>query len=153
MDLPPGLLHILAQTRLFSDGQEYIVASLPLDRVNEGASLLAQAAVPFSALLVDKDELTLVLPTGLWPEARRTLPIAQEAGVYRLITFDLPLELGLVGYIATMANVLAEAGVSLLAFSAYQRDHLLVPTDDMTRAWEALSTFIAACREQEQQGN
>jgi hypothetical protein len=73
----------------------------------------------------------------------------QEQLGYRLITFDIALELGLVGYLATLTDVVAEAGVSMLAFSAYQRDHLLVSASDFDRAWSTLNDFITACQEAE----
>jgi hypothetical protein len=150
MDLPPGLLHVLAQTRLYTDGREYVVVSVPLEMFYEGTALLAKMAEPFSVAVVDKDELTLVFPMEVWEAVREHLPERLEAAGYRLITFDLPLDLGLVGYLATLTDVVAEAGVSMLAFSAYQRDHLLVPEGDFDRAWKALDEFIARCREREQ---
>ncbi len=153
MELPPGLLHVLAQTRLYTDGREYTIATVPLEDLYEGLALLTKAAEPFSAAVVDKDELTLILPTDVWAGLRETLPRFEESPGYRLITFDLPLELGLVGYLAVLTDVLAEEGVSLLAFSAYQRDHLLVAGMDFERAWDALSMFIARCQEQERFDN
>ncbi|MBN1955693.1 MAG: ACT domain-containing protein [Anaerolineae bacterium] len=147
-DLPPGLLHVFAQTRLYTDENAYVILSIPLEQVYEGLALLAESVRPFSAGIVDKDELTLVLPQEVWETAREALSDAQ-ADEYRLITLDLPMELGLVGYIATLTNVLAEAGVSLLVFSAYQRDHVFVPEADFAPAWEALNRFIALCQERE----
>ena len=152
MDLPPGLLHVLAQTRLYTDGREYVVVSVPLEALYEGTALLAKVVEPFSAAVVDKDELTLVFPTEVWGAVREHLPERLEAAGYRLITFDLPLDLGLVGYLATLTDVVAKAGVSMLAFSAYQRDHLLVPEADFDQVWRALDEFIARCQQQERGG-
>jgi hypothetical protein len=149
MEMPPGLLHVLSQTRLYTDEREYVSLSVSLDDSYEGMALVTEASGPFLAAVVDKDELTLVLPMEVWETLRENLPGVQETPGYRLITFDLPLELGLIGYLAILTNVLAEAGVSLLAFSAYQRDHLLVPEADFDRAWTALTEFLASCREQQ----
>ena len=147
--LPPGLCHILAQTRLYTDDREYVIVNIPLEQRDAGAALFAKRATAFSAAVIDKDQLTLVLAADVWDEVKGSVEAVQETPGYRLITFDLPLELGLVGYLATLAQVLAEAGVSIFATSAYQRDHLLVMQSDFDHAWRALSGFIAACKEQE----
>jgi len=152
VELPLGLRHIIAQTRLYTDEREYVVVSVPLERCYEGVALLAKLVEPFSAVVVDKDELTLVLPADVWAAVRGQIPEAEEAPGYRLITFDVPLELGLVGYLAILTDVLAEAGISLLAFSAYQRDHILVPEADLDRAWKALRDFVVACQEEPEEG-
>jgi hypothetical protein len=146
MELPVGLRHILGQTRLYTDGQEYVVVSVPLQAVYEGTALLAKVAEPFAAAVVDKDELTLVLTAETWAQVQESIEWSQESMGYRLITFDVPLELGLVGYLASLTDVVSNHGVSLLAFSAYQRDHLLVPMEDFDKAWDALTAFIEFCR-------
>ncbi|MGD1992128.1 MAG: ACT domain-containing protein [Anaerolineae bacterium] len=151
MELPVGLRHIIGQTRLYTDDREYVVIRVPLDDVYEGTAMLAKMAEPFSTAIVDKDEMTLVLPEDIWEEVRDDFEWNQELLGYRLITFDIALELGLVGYLATLTHVVSEAGVSMLAFSAYQRDHLLVPASDFDQAWSALSDFIIACREAEEE--
>ncbi len=149
MELPVELCHIFAQTRLYTDGREYVTVSVPLENLYDGVALLAKLAEPFSAVVVDKDELTLVLPVEMWEVVQDGLDWTRESSSYRLITFDVPLELGLVGYLATLTHVVAEAGASLLAFSAYQRDHLLVPQQDFERVWNTLSDFIISCQRAE----
>ena len=144
--LPPGLRHILAQTRLYTDEQEYVIVNIPLEQRYEGAALFAKLATAFSASVIDKDQMTLVVAADVWEEVKNCAEAAQETPGYRLITFDLPLELGLVGYLATLVQVLAEAGVSIFAVSAYRRDHLLVMQTDFDRAWQVLSEFTTACQ-------
>ncbi len=144
MEMPPELLQVFARTCLYTDEQDYTIVSLPLTVLDRAAPLL-EVLEPFSALIVDKDEVTLVLPTDSWTVLREQFEAQAEEG-YRLITLDLPLELGLVGYIARLTHVVAQAGVSLLVFSAYQRDHLLVPAEDFDRAMQALGALISACQ-------
>ncbi len=149
MELPPGLLHVIGQTHLFTDGVDYVILSIPATQIQEVLRLLDKVPGPFTAWLWDKDELTLVLPVATWELSRPTLEIAEESPLYRLITFDLPLELGLTGYVATLIGKIAEQGVSVFLLSAFARDHVLVPVEDFDRAWEALRSFIRDCRAQE----
>jgi len=89
-------------------------------------------------MIVDKDEVTLVLPADKWRYFRERLPDYREATPYRLITFDLPLDLNMVGFMARVSQILANAGVPLLTLGAFERDHILVPDDSYTAALEAL---------------
>jgi hypothetical protein len=57
---------------------------------------------------------------------------------YRLITLDVVLEPQLTGFMARIASALAEAGVTIMPFAAYQRDHLLVPTQQFDTAMNTL---------------
>ena len=132
----------LSSVRLYTDGEEYVVVHLPPSAVTAAAGVLAEAAEPFGALLADKDEVTLALAADLWPEFAERLPGHEVAGPYRLITFDAPLSLELVGFLAVVSRALAEAGVPILAFSACARDHVLVPALRFEAAWSALELLL-----------
>ncbi|MBN1486769.1 MAG: ACT domain-containing protein [Anaerolineae bacterium] len=149
MELPPGLLHIMKQTHLFTDGVNYVILRLPQQQAPAAARLLVKLTTPFKALVLDKDELTLVLSQQAWEELEYPLEIIAQSPTYRLITFDLPLDLGLVGYLATLSAILAEAGISIFPVAAFSRDHILVQAEEFDRAWEALRTFLHTCQELE----
>jgi hypothetical protein len=59
-------------------------------------------------------------------------------GDWRLITFDMILPFGLVGFIAQVSGALAAEGISLMALSSYSTDHVLVKNKDLERAAAAL---------------
>ena len=60
-------------------------------------------------------------------------------GPYRVIPFDIILDLGLVGYLSVVSAVLAEAGISIYALSTYLRDYILVKSDDASWVIQVLS--------------
>jgi uncharacterized protein len=151
MDLPPGLVHIVAQTHLFTDARDYVILRTAPDQAGAAETLFSKLDEPFSALVRDKDEVTLVLPVDVWEKEQPFLDILDESSNYRLITFDLPLELGLVGYLATMTSTVAEEGVSIFSVSAFSRDHIFVPEEDFERAWDALRALIRSCQTQEEE--
>ncbi len=149
MSLPPGLRHVVAQTHLFTDAQTYVIIRLPLTQIAEAALLVKQLRSPLVSLTWDKDELSLILPAEAWGSWRPSFETLSESPEYRLITFDLPLDLGLVGYLALMAAAVAEAGVSIYPVSGFSRDHFFVPAEDFERAWEALRQLIRTCQAEE----
>jgi len=151
MTLPPGLRHVIAETRLFTDGRPYVIAGLSASQLAAASELLLRTQAPFSALLYDKDEVTLIIAREVWDLSGLALDVSAISPDYRLITFDLPLDLGLVGYIATLTSVVAEQGVSVFPVSAFSRDHILVPADDFERAWDALLNFIQTCRREDRE--
>jgi hypothetical protein len=128
----------LSQATLYTDDVLYTLVHLPAPAITAGAAVLAEVGAPFSALVVDKDEVTLVLPQDAWPEFAHRLPDHRTADGYRLITFDLPLDPTLIGFMALVSRILAEAGAPILALSAFERDHILVPAAQFQAAWDAL---------------
>jgi uncharacterized protein len=57
---------------------------------------------------------------------------------WRLLTVRGPLEFDLTGVMAALAGELAAAGVTLLAVSTFDTDHVLVRAVDLDRAVKAL---------------
>ncbi len=131
--------NILSATALYSDDAEYRILRLPPNAITLGAGIVAEANLPFSALIADKDELTLMLPDAACQAFSRRLRFAQiSEQSYRLITFDAELEPTLVGFIAQVSAALAAARIPILSFAAYSRDHVFVPAEDFKRAMDAL---------------
>ncbi|HEY7848912.1 MAG TPA: ACT domain-containing protein, partial [Ktedonobacterales bacterium] len=78
------------------------------------------------------DELSLVLPEASAPEGATT-----EAG-WRALRVAGPLDFALIGVLASLAEPLAQAGVSIFAISTYDTDYLLVREVALTEALTAL---------------
>ena len=124
---------------LYTDDKKYRIVRAPATAILAGAAILAELAEPFSALIADKDEITLILPADVWSHVASRLPEhATLPDDYRLITFDLVLESDLVGFMALVSRLLAEAGVSILPVAAYSRDHILVSDNQFLVAWDTL---------------
>jgi hypothetical protein len=127
-----------SQATLYTDGIDYrLIHLLPAD-LPVAASLLAEIGSPFCALIADKDEITLLLAQPVWERVASRFPDHRVAAPYRLITFDLPLDFALVGFMALVSAILAQAQVSILAISAFERDHIFVPAASFQTAWDAL---------------
>lgn len=88
----------------------------------------------FRAELATADERTLVLPSADVPGSFDGL---HEDG-FRGLRVAAVLDFALVGILAGLASVLAEVGVSILAFSTFDTDWLLVREADLEVAVGAL---------------
>lgn len=131
----------LAQCKLYTDEVVYTVIKLPPTAIWAGAGIVAENGEAFSVFIADKDEVSLVLSLEAWEDYRDRLPGSEQHGQYRLITFDLALDFELVGFLALITQALRDAEVPILAFSAFSRDHLLVPDDRFQIAWSTLQTI------------
>jgi hypothetical protein len=130
--------------QLHTDGESYRFIRLPTGRATAAAGVLAETADPFLALMVDKDEITLVLPDGVVNDyANRLGEHTLSDSVYRLITFDIELNPDLVGFTALVSAALAAAHVPIMPLAAFSRDHLLVPVEHFDTAWTALEELKA----------
>jgi len=60
-------------------------------------------------------------------------------GGWRLISFDMILPFGLIGFFAHVSGAMAREGIPILAVSAYSTDHMFVKGKDLERAVKALA--------------
>jgi hypothetical protein len=142
--MPQTVEQALKAAQLYSDNIEYRLIHLPPNAITAAAGVIAEIGEPFAALIVDKDEVTLVIPAeAVEVFARRLRDHRLSDSTYRLITFDLELEPTLTGFIARIATALAEAQIPILPFAAFSRDHLLVPSTQFDAAWAALTALLS----------
>jgi hypothetical protein len=132
------LADALRRAQPVTDGKLYTMISLDLEALPQVAQVLTEEEA-FQAMLVDSREVTLILPETRWEMLAGTLTPREVSTGWRLITFDAALAHDLVGFMATISGELAQLGISLMAFSAYQRDHILVPAVSFEKAWVHLT--------------
>jgi hypothetical protein len=104
-------------------------------------ALSPRMSAPFM-ILMDPHEVTLVLDGVDLANMRPGLDGAKIEEGYRMLTFDIVLDLSVVGIMAEVSRILADAGVAILALSAYSRDSLLIKQDDLATALKALGPFV-----------
>lgn len=129
---------LLRACNLETDEVVYTLIQLPAVAIWAAAGILADWGEPFSVLIADKDEVSLVLPLEAWEDYQSRLPGANQYGEFRLITFGIVLAFDVVGFMALVSTILAEAQVSIIPLGAFSRDHILVPSALFQTAWDAL---------------
>ena len=137
--MPKTVTEALQQAQFYSDDKLYRIIRLPKYAITVSAGIIAEIGEPFSALLVDRDEVTLVLSSeALNAFEKRIRDYTVSENEYRLITFDVELDLNMVGFMAVISEALTQANVSIMPFAAYTRDHLLVKSTDHDNAMTTL---------------
>ncbi len=84
------------------------------------------------AIVKDQQEVTVVAKEGLISQS-----IAVE-GFFKRITFDVALPYDLIGFVAYVSTLLANADVSILVYSAFSTDHLFVKEEDLEKTVQVL---------------
>ncbi|PJF32459.1 MAG: hypothetical protein CUN52_01570 [Phototrophicales bacterium] len=131
---------LFKQMNLYTDEADYVLLKFPPTGITVAAGILAQIGDPFGAIIVDKDEVTLVIPVDVMDDfAKRLYDVQKSPDAYRLITLDIVLDFSVVGFMAGISRLLADANISILPFAAFSRDHLLVKKADFDKAWGILS--------------
>ena len=140
--MPQTVEQVLISSALYVDEFVYRMLRLHANGVTLAAGIIAEAGLPFCALVVDKDEVTLLLREDVCEAFSERLRLAKVMEqTYRLITFDAVLEPDLVGFIARIGGALADAGIPVLVFAAYSRDHIFVPAESLSSAVDALQAL------------
>lgn len=140
-----AVMKLLASTELVLYPHKLTIVSVA--RSEEGtAKDLIGGIEAFSSITFDVAEVSLVVKTEEWNRLKERFEVYSEEGPYRLITFDIVLDLSVVGYLAAVSARLAEAGVSIYALSTFLRDHILVKDEDANRAVKVLRGLVEECR-------
>jgi len=139
----PSMLPFFADTKLIVHPDDFVVVSVP---PTQGAELRRLRLRPFSSVTYDHGEVSLVVRASEWALNESRFREAKVEGPYTLITFDIALDLSLVGYLSVVSSLLAENGVSIFALSTYLRDHILVKKEDSEKAVKVLTRLIERSR-------
>jgi uncharacterized protein len=120
-----------------SDGRVLVLTvlrkHLSICRLDAGAGVPAWAArASFFSVTRTEDELSVVCPGEVVPEG-----ITQERG-WRAIKLEGPIDLSMVGILASVASPLAEVSVSIFAVSTFDTDYVLVREGQLDLAVDTL---------------
>lgn len=146
MALDENIRRLLAETEITLHPDSFMIVSIDRSEDDKARGIIADLD-PFSSLTFDVAEVSLVVKAEDWAVLRKRFEEYREDGPYRLITFDIVLDLSIVGFMAVVSRRLANEGVSIYALSTFLRDHILVKEGDCAKTVEALRSLIAESRQ------
>ena len=86
----------------------------------------------FFSISKTPDELSVVCSQDLVPK------VVKCETNWRVLKVEGPLDFGLTGILASIANPLADAGISIFALSTFDTDYVMVKADRLPSAEQAL---------------
>jgi len=141
----PEMMPVFASTKLKFHSDEYTIVSLPVEKQDMALELFKPLS-PFSSITVDTEEVSLILKTRDWEKMKEHFPVFESEAPYSVITFDIVLDLSLVGFLSVVSAILADEGISIYAISTYLRDHIMVKTKEADRTIQVLEELIQRCK-------
>lgn len=133
MEVEEGVKELLSRTEIQIDNEEYIIVSINRNQEEKARKALTDLA-PFSSITYDYKEISIVTKISEWNKVKKNFILFEKDGPFRLITFNIVLDLSIVGFMATISKKLADAGISIYAISTFLRDHILVHSDEAEKA-------------------
>lgn len=137
-------LELLKKTRVEIAPETFTLVSLRHEdwlKLLENPELSPRMTAPFM-IFKDKFETTLLLDEIDFETIRYAIRDAKTERNFRLLTFEIVLDFTVVGFLAEISRILAEADISIVAVSSFSRDHLLVKQDDLAKALKVLGEYV-----------
>ena len=141
--MPQTVKEALSAATFITDDERNRLVKLAPRAITVAAGVIAEIGQPFCALIVDRDEVTLMIPDDAVVDFAKRLREHELGETYRLITVDAELAPDLIGFMAVLSQALADAHVGVFPYAAYTRDHIMVPELQLTLALEALEQLKA----------
>ena len=140
-----NILKLLRRTRVEVALEVFTLVSLRHEdwlKLLENPELSPRMSAPFM-IFRDKWEITLLLDEIDFGTIRYAIREAKTEGNFRLLSFDLEMDFNVVGFLAEVSRILAEAEISIVALSAFSRDHVLIKQADLPKALKVLGQYVA----------
>lgn len=138
-------LDLLRRSKVEVAPETYYMVAVRLEdkaKLLDHPELSPRMTAPFM-IFQDKFEITLLLDEIDYTTIRHAVRDAKVQGGFRLLTFDVVMDFTVVGFMAEVSGILAAAGISIVALSAFSRDHILVSQNDLANALKALGPYVA----------
>jgi hypothetical protein len=137
-------IELLGKTRVEVAPETYTLVSLKHEdwrKLLENPELSPRMTAPFM-IFSDKWEVTLLLDDVDYQTIRHAVRDAKTQSGFRLLSFDIELDFSVVGFLAEVARILAEAEISIVALSAFSRDHILIKQNDLAKSLKVLGEYV-----------
>jgi len=136
-----GMKKIFAATIIKEHPDDYSIVYIdPADEKKAREEL--KDLKPFSSVTYTEDEISVVLRVSDWAKLKKGFLNHKEEGPYKLITFDIVLDLSIIGFLSVVSTALAENDVPIYALSTYLKDHILVKKVNAPKAIRILRDLV-----------
>jgi hypothetical protein len=144
--IPNDLKKLFARTVANLLPEDFLIIKLPLKEtviIKDKTKLITDT---FFSLMIDKDEITLVIPENEWKKISDSFLELKMERTYKIISLDFPLQWTVKGYVSYITRLLAEMGISIGIISCYSKNYLLIKKHDIFMAIQILTNFFNECK-------
>src|SRR4030042_3544239 len=98
--IPNDLKKLFAKARAEVLSEEYLIIKFPLKETVVVKDKIKMISDTFFSLMIDKDEITLVIPDGEWKKISESFIELKIERTYKIISLDFPLQWTVKGYMS-----------------------------------------------------
>lgn len=120
----------------------FTLLALPKEALQEACALVGRNGSSLGQVIVEEDVVTVLLPEAEAATLVKSYPNARAEEGMRLITFTVPMDWSVVGFLSRVAGILSRNGIPIGAVCGFYRDHLVVPEKYLAKAKAALDDEI-----------
>ncbi len=135
---------LLSKTKIIIRPENFTMISLGEDEWLKLLSKPENSPRMTAPFMIFKDgfEITLLLDETDFANLGNSIENAKIERGFRLLTFDIELDFEVVGFLAEISRILAEAGISIIALSSFSRDHILIKQENLAKALKTLGEYV-----------
>jgi len=120
----------------------YTLLALPKEALQDACALIGRNGTNLGQVIVEQDVVTVLVQEGEATSLANAYPNARVEEDMRLITFTVPMDWSVVGFLSRVAGILSRNGIPIGAVCGFYRDHLVVPEKYLAKARAALDDEI-----------
>lgn len=135
-------IKLFAETKLETSPKTFSIVSIPVKYLESLMKILPTDG-DFLSLTKDRnDEISLIIETDKWKSLDKGSIHSACSDNWRLFSFYSEGLIEIVGYLAKICVLLAQNNINLMAFSTYQKSHLMVKEADYNKTQAILKIFL-----------
>ena len=144
MNQPKQINELVSKTKVEIQPEFFTLVSLNDKQWLELISNPDQSPRMTAPFMIFKDqfEITLLLDEIDFGKIRNEIQKLKIESGFRLLTFDIELDFNVVGFLAEITRILAEAEISIIALSSFSRDHILIKQENLAKALKVLGEYV-----------
>jgi hypothetical protein len=129
---------------------EYWMISFPTSKNELVVNIISEAfrSGHYQSLISDHHEISIILHAEIWENHKYQHHHHKVYGPLSGITFDLPLDIEVFGYLNPMVELMAINHVSIVPQCALVYDHIFVNTRDLSLAISSINTLCGYALEE-----
>ena len=138
LTLESGMKQVSSQIKTDSSMLELLEGEYALVSLPPETALGFPVTGDLRIVIHDPVEITLIVLESAWLEMAVQYPLAKAQHGYRAIRLSQNFPLETVGVMAKLTQALAQAGVSIMAYSTFKSDVVLIRGYELNQALAAL---------------
>lgn len=146
MDETVGVVRELAEAMVRMhfrvSNEKFTLLAIPKSGLKLACDLMSSNGKHPGQIIVEQDCVTVLATESEAVKLLKEFPNAKVQTNMRMITFTVPMDWEVVGFLSRVCNTLSRAGIPIGAVCGFYRDHIIIAEKHLSRARAVLDAEI-----------